>query len=279
MQIDTILFPTDFSANAVNSAKIAASVADVFYAKIIVVHSLHASSVPEDKTTTENKVKWARQKLEEVKLQILQKNPLLNVTTFVIKDGYAETLEFIKSQGIDLVIMGATGEGGTKDILLGSFAAKLIDQSPCPVLAIPEKATAPEFKKMVYASDLDNIDVESISELCTFATYFNAEITILNVSDQNRRFSEEQLFKFEKQVRETASYPKLDFIYFHGSDVNRHIQEYMKRNSSDLFVITTVKDSIISRTFQDKNSPRLGYHKYIPLMAFNESDKCCQKVN
>jgi nucleotide-binding universal stress UspA family protein len=281
MQANTILFPTDFSACSNNALKFALNIAETFYSKLILVHVNFIFSSDHQEPSLAKKIRQQKTSdLNDLKLELLQKNPLLNITTILLDGiGPSPLMQLVQHENADIIILGAKGEGGIKNIGLGSFATEIVENALCPVLAIPEGARQVSFQKIVYASDLEHIDVAAIKELTHIATYYNSEVTILNISDQNRRFTEDQLFKFEKLVRETCSYPKLDFIYFHGTDVNHHIQEYLTRNKANLFVITTIKESLVGNLLMDKNTQKLGYHSYIPLLAFHESNKCCQYVN
>ncbi len=279
MQVNTIIFPTDFSACSSNALKYALTIAETFYSKIVLVHVILYKSSSERPENIQNIKKSMGEKLNDLKLECLQKNPLLNITTVVTEgESAAPIIKLIDEENVDLIVLGAKGEGGIKDITIGSFATQIIDDASCPVLAIPERTGGIKFEKIVYASDLEHIDVAAIKQLTAFATFYNSEVTILNISDQKRKFSEDQLFKFEKIVRETCAYPKLDFIYFHGIDINVHIQEYLTRNKADLFVITTISESIVSNLFKDKNTKKMAYHATIPLLVFHETDKCCQPM-
>jgi nucleotide-binding universal stress UspA family protein len=59
----------------------------------------------------------------------------------VIKTGiiFAEIIDYVKDQEIDLVIMGTHGRSGIEHILIGSVAEKVVRKSPCPVLTIRPK--------------------------------------------------------------------------------------------------------------------------------------------
>lgn len=59
----------------------------------------------------------------------------------IIKTGvtFIEIIDYIKDQGIDLVVMGTHGRSGIEHILIGSVAEKVVRKSPCPVLTIRPK--------------------------------------------------------------------------------------------------------------------------------------------
>lgn len=60
----------------------------------------------------------------------------------IIKTGaaFVEIIDYVKSESIDLVIMGTHGRTGIEHILIGSVAEKVVRKSPCPVLTIRPKS-------------------------------------------------------------------------------------------------------------------------------------------
>jgi len=57
-------------------------------------------------------------------------------TNVVEGDAAEEIINYIKAEGIDLVIMGTHGRKGLNRILFGSVAERVIKMSPAPVLSI-----------------------------------------------------------------------------------------------------------------------------------------------
>ncbi len=59
-------------------------------------------------------------------------------TTSAVRTGVAfvEIIDYVRSEGIDLIIMGTHGRGGLEHILIGSVAEKVVRKAPCPVLTI-----------------------------------------------------------------------------------------------------------------------------------------------
>ena len=60
----------------------------------------------------------------------------------IIKSGVTsvEIIDYIKHQGIELVVMGTHGRSGIEHILIGSVAEKVVRKSPCPVLTVRPKS-------------------------------------------------------------------------------------------------------------------------------------------
>jgi len=61
-----------------------------------------------------------------------------------IKTGvtFVEIIDYIKTEGIDLVVIGTHGRSGIEHILIGSVAEKVVRKSPCPVHTIRPKRKA-----------------------------------------------------------------------------------------------------------------------------------------
>jgi nucleotide-binding universal stress UspA family protein len=57
-------------------------------------------------------------------------------TRVVLGDAAEEIIKYIKSEGIDLVIMGTHGRKGLDRIIFGSVADRVIKMSPVPVMSI-----------------------------------------------------------------------------------------------------------------------------------------------
>jgi nucleotide-binding universal stress UspA family protein len=51
-------------------------------------------------------------------------------------DAAQEVLNYIQSEGIDLVIMGTHGRKGLEHIIFGSVAERVVKHSPVPVLTV-----------------------------------------------------------------------------------------------------------------------------------------------
>ena len=57
----------------------------------------------------------------------------------MVLDGDAPSVLADLSKGYDLVIIGRRPDGGARELFLGSAAAKVIAEAPCPVLTVHEE--------------------------------------------------------------------------------------------------------------------------------------------
>lgn len=136
---DRILVPTDGSDNARRATRHALELARQFEAE------LHAVYVIETRTAYDNAIvdpDTVRRNLREDGEKALtavetEGEPDVSVITEV-REGvpYEELRSYVRTQGIDLVVMGAKGRSAFKTILLGSTTEALLRADQVPVLVV-----------------------------------------------------------------------------------------------------------------------------------------------
>jgi nucleotide-binding universal stress UspA family protein len=138
-----ILVPIDFSQYSDEILAYALEMARKFDASIDLIHiipNMDYFTPYESFMAAENIVavqKGVEGEVEKDLDEVAQKLPGITVKK-VIRTGVAfvEILDYVKSEGIDLIIMGTRGRGGLEHIIIGSVAEKVLRKSPCPVLTI-----------------------------------------------------------------------------------------------------------------------------------------------
>ena len=144
-----ILLPTDGSENSKRAGEQALSLADVTGADIIVlnvidVNYLQPSYLPSFREDLEKELRKEGERaieefekdLEEKKCQGTCKN-----VKFIskIEEGkpHEVILETMDKEGVDLVVMGASGKHGFDRVLLGSTTERVVRGTTRPVLVVP----------------------------------------------------------------------------------------------------------------------------------------------
>jgi nucleotide-binding universal stress UspA family protein len=137
--IQTILHPTDFSAQADNAFRLACMLARDHEASFVVVHVVQppitvvggmgvVPPVPEEYGYEEAEDKLAR--LESPYASVPMKR--------LIREGdvAGEILALAKEGPCDLIVMGTHGRTGLSRLLMGSVAEKVVRKARCPVLTV-----------------------------------------------------------------------------------------------------------------------------------------------
>lgn len=148
MKVNTILVPTDFSADADNALATATELARVFDAKIVLLHAYHVD-VPVFSTMAggyalpqgfyDDVRKYATSQIDEVVEKLAADG--IEATGIVICEPAALAIvAHAESLPADLIVMGTRGHTGLKHVLLGSVAERVVRLAACPVLTVKASA-------------------------------------------------------------------------------------------------------------------------------------------
>ena len=144
MNVNKVLWPTDFSKSAAKALPTVHSLAHKYDAEVHVMyvvedlsyyHTWLGGDAPHqvDKLTHFSK-ELAEQKLDELCNSALGECRLV-VKHIAMGDSAREILKFIASEGVDMVIMATRGSRG--DFPFGSITEKVVKHSPVPVVSVP----------------------------------------------------------------------------------------------------------------------------------------------
>lgn len=139
--IRRVLFPVDFSERCTGAAHYVAAIAGRLNAEVILLHVAmppYGAYGPADATYiggAEEYIELARRMGEnELAEYLREETASLNVRRLVRVGLPAEQIvEVARAEQVDLIMMPTHGRGGFRRFLLGSIAAKVLDDAPCPV--------------------------------------------------------------------------------------------------------------------------------------------------
>ena len=134
----TIVVPTDFSANSAVAIRPALALAGKFDARLILVHVIDAPSTEAGhaaKDAFRGLVEMAREQLEEFGgREIGGAAPW--TPDVAVGPPYLAITEAAKRHGADLIVLATHGRSGVLHLLLGSVAERVIRSACCPVLTV-----------------------------------------------------------------------------------------------------------------------------------------------
>ena len=145
---EKILCPVDFSEFTDEILAYAVNIAKRFDSELHLIHvipNLNYFTPYESFLTPENLVAIERNIEGEVGRDFDKITKKLDLPfKRIVKTGvtFVEIIDYIKDQGIGLVVMGTHGRSGIEHILIGSVAEKVVRKSPCPVLTVRPKVNA-----------------------------------------------------------------------------------------------------------------------------------------
>jgi nucleotide-binding universal stress UspA family protein len=242
-----LLLPTDGSGYSEGAARFLAHLAFTRDDEVTVLHVI--SWVP-----FEDDVESHYASLKHIKQDIAPK--ILDSTVNILKplpakistesmEGYPDKsiIEVAETAGVDLIVMGARGLKGIKQLIIGSVTRSVAISSPKPVFVIkPPQFEASAKMKILFATDGSPHAAAAGKFLASLPFHRDSEITVLNVawsaiSDIPERLSLEIGEKIKADVARARS------IEFEASEkILEPAVKYLKERFPNVNGLTRVGD-------------------------------------
>jgi nucleotide-binding universal stress UspA family protein len=186
--IANILYATDFSPAAIAALPYVRGIAMRYGSKVHVLHVRPQMSYAFVTPNMVPNVMEIQERLETEETNELDQFFARIPHDIVFESGELseEVDKLIHSKLIDLVVIGTNGRTGAAKVLLGSVAAEILRQAPCPVLTVgPHCAgkanTDLEMREILYATDFSPESIAAAPYAISLAQENQAEITLVNV--------------------------------------------------------------------------------------------------
>jgi len=151
---------------------------------------------------------------------------------------------------------------------------KLVEFVKCPILVIPDNTRVADIQNVVYASDYNPEDIQSLKHLSGFMQKSdNTNITILhNESDFN--FKEKlQWAGFKDIVQSEVDSTQLKFVLKKGKDFITGMQEFAKESNPDMLVVMKEEKGFFEDIFSTNKTKNVLTHFDKPVLIYHEKQK------
>jgi len=242
-----LLLPTDGSDYSEGAARFLAQLAFTWDDEITVLHVISWVPFEDDVASHYASLKHIKQdiapKILDSTVSILK--PLPAKVSMESMEGYPDRsiVEVADTSDVDLIVMGARGLKGIKQLIVGSVTRAVAINSSRPVLVIkPPQFEAPAKTKILFATDGSDYANAAGKFLASMPFHRDSEISILNVvwsavSDIPERLSLEIGEKIKEDVARARS------IEFEASEkVLEPAVKYLKERFPNVKGLTRVGD-------------------------------------
>lgn len=272
----TLLVPSDFSPLSRIAVFYAAELAKTLHANIIMVAVINPNPTTETllhtKKLEEEMIAAVGQDAEDLMREIREKVANPPSVHFHTATGFPldEVINgLVKEYKADMIVMGSKGATGLKRVLLGSNAVAVINNSPVPVLVVPENAVFKPLKRIVYATDMES-HREETKTVAMFAGLFNAEVKILHVlrEDASKVPDTDSIVN---ELIGLTNYKNISFELSRGDDIAEAVDRFVTQTDADLLAMFTHHLDFYEKLFGRSVTRRLAFHSSVPLLTFNKT--------
>jgi nucleotide-binding universal stress UspA family protein len=281
--ISKILVPTDLSPVAELGLKLAVEIAKRTGATISLINftrhplgqtftamgELSAKVDPEEERFTVQLLHAHKEKLQALDAKYSAAGVTIHheIVDDELKDGVDA---YLHHEGIDLVVMGTSGEERGEEVFKGNHTEQVIKISSCPVLSVRDGFNIADFDKIVLAvSKIESAHVhEGLKTLSDLADAFGSHIYLVHVREHGSD-SHTDLRPAFTQLAEAAGFKNFSVTILEGSDSAAEVVKFARESKAGLIgVIKNSKDGIF-RIFSEHFSNRLVKEVGRPVFTYN----------
>lgn len=149
----------------------------------------------------------------------------------------------------DLNVIGALGASGLVIMIFGSNTASVMERATCPELAVPANATPAMPKKIVFDTDYEANDIQTMKELIKINTHLKAGFICLHGSKENLTSNHDLIEYFSKAVAKEVNIDQPFFYYRHHENRQKGIDHFVDSVGDHLIALSMRKRGIFDKLF------------------------------
>lgn len=213
----------------------------------------------------------AESKIKEVAAEYTKKNSVevpyeVNVSEFnridVVND------EWEKNKNLILIVSTHQSYTEASGGLIGY--PNIIEHVKCPVLAVPEDNKTLSIKKLLYATDYHEEDINSLKHLYGYFSEGDSHITVMHNAGTFDFDDKLKWVGLQELVKEEVGVENIDFRFETDKDVEEGIQDYIDKFDTDLLVVLKEKKGFFKRIFSSSDTKSILTKFKKPVLVYHE---------
>ncbi|MDZ4715845.1 MAG: universal stress protein [Cytophagales bacterium] len=269
-----ILAPTDFSTNANQALDYASLVAKATGSELILLYAYSPQVTRYNLAyplIIDEIVRAQKEAVEKLTVRCAAISRTHEITCrHVVREGLpVDEILAEAADGIDMIIMGTEGASGLGKVLFGSNTASVIEKATCPVLAVPMRSKLLLPGKVVFATDYQDNDMQTLKSLNKLTTTLGAELHIVHISKDKLKQEKELIDIFSREVAKETNIKKPMFHVMPHDDKQEGIDLFVDSVGADLIALSTRERSIFKKFFGSSLTKKMAYQARLPLLAYH----------
>jgi nucleotide-binding universal stress UspA family protein len=288
MNMEYILFATDFSPASYAASLYATALAQHFHSALKLVHVFLPTQSAQEAEARDGIVSEQRALIQKkLALTTQALTPRGGTSQSILLEGDPSVMlpqEAAKSSG-SILVLGTHGGSTVARHLLGSVAENTLRRSALPTLTVGEQVAtsgmALPFRRILYATDCSPVAAQAAPWACAFAKSFSSLLEVVSVIDENAgpaaRIVAELDFRTRQELGSNLAERCEQFEKPREVTYSKHahdeILKRLKEENCDLLVLGIEKKSSLG--FADRNSEAFRIIADAPCAVLTITEDCC----
>ncbi|GAB5399983.1 MAG: universal stress protein [Aureisphaera sp.] len=174
--------------------------------------------------------------------------------------------QVLKSEDIDLIVMGSNGATSANEVLFGSNTLKVIRKINCPVLVIPEGYSYSPLNTLLFSTHNQEYFTKGMQTLKDIINLKKPTISILDLEDVPNAYIAEanridlETF-FEQKIKE--------YYTLEGIPIAIGIDTFTQLHPCELHALFVERKSFLSRFMFGSENAEINYRTRVPLLVLH----------
>ncbi|PRD51393.1 universal stress protein [Sphingobacterium gobiense] len=246
----TILVPTDFSNNSLTAARYAIELAQQMGTDVYILHVYQSfTSAFQTSGANETDEQQAKLRAEDGLAEFMGKlnnvSEIQVASSAVKKSSLLDAVnDYIAENSVQLVIMGAQGESGRRQDLLGNNTYDVAKDVSRPLLIVPEHTkNAFKLEHVVFFSDYQQGDVKSLTSFNSLFGHMRPSCTLVHIHESEDEPAESDRQRLEEWKAVLENETPLDNLSTELAHVPENVDavnDILKQLNADMTLVTLV---------------------------------------
>ena len=268
-----IIVGTDFSEGSYLALELAIDVANRFQSDILLIWARREKLLFNDEQL-DVMTNLAQDKLKMLcdKYQPLMKYGEIRwqITNGKVSSALATTAS---RELASMIIIGTNGASGFEKYVIGSQAARIVQDAPCPVLTVRQGYDFHKhLDRIVVPIRINANSRQKVPPAASMAKIFDSEVRVLGLLDMK-----EDASALRTYVQQSVDYLDKEGVRYQTeirpySNYCDTVMTYCDEIKADLVVINTEQDRIISQFFLGTNAQQIVHRSQIPVLCIHPAD-------
>jgi len=268
-----VLIPTDFSEVCGNAISHGVKLAQFLKYKVCILHVINR----ETKSALKKKnvgVDYIEKRLKEYK-NYYEKKYQVKVETMAVEGSIFSTInEIVAKIGANLMVLGTHGKKGLQH-LFGSYALRVVIESPVPVIVVQKRSFRDGYKDIVFPIHNDVEPRQKVQWAKLMAKLFNSKIHLFQSFEKDSGLNS-RLKIITRQITESFDEDKIPYevmVAEKSAAFAEQVISYAVKNHADMIMIMTRPNIDIPGFSLSAWDERLMFNEaQIPVMCLNPVD-------
>ena len=257
-----ILVPIGSNDHALNTLQYAIDFAEVFDAKIYLVHVYSSPKISGSVLKVDQIMERDSKAILKDHLSKVDKKNVKIMTSTLKGYSIIDTLKQLnKLLNIDLIIASTKNDGVDEAIFVGKITGNIIKDTKVPVLIIPSKVTFKPMKKILMTIKSGSIkSVSTLDLLIKIKQKFDATLNLLQVKTP-------KLEAVDMELNETLESHINKLIPTNNATVYQGVLEFLHEENPDMICVIRRQRGFFKKLWEDDRIKKVDFESKIPLLV------------